>query len=445
MVTCPRRTLRLALFSVVLWTVGAAASIAQNFSDPFGSGAAFSNGPLQLSLSTNKGCGAVFKDGDPITIWFRAGKAATLNMVNVKPNGQSTMPVTNLSANAGWIYRIDSSVGAPLGTRTLRLTARAGDVTDSVECSFSVISSGPAPIVAHLSTDRGCGDNTVYQRGEPLTVTWSVEEDATVRLVNVRPDGETVLRDNFQAQANQVYTETGNAGSLVGSRTLRLTAASGDRTGFTECAFRVVESIPTGPVIARFETNKGCGSNAIFQDGDPITYLIQLNEAGRVTLTNFRPNGASILLNDVPVDANTLIHLDRLVGQPTGTRNLRLEVRTATRTVAQECSYEVINHPIDNTIAIALNTNRGVGNSAVFRTDESMQVNFTLSTHAFVRVRIVGPFSTQTLLNNYEVDGNHPVHLVLDVGEPVGMRTIVIDAISGEHGGHAEIGFNVVH
>ena len=54
-----------------------------------------------------------------------------------------------------------------------------------------------------------------------MTVSWSVEENASVRLVLERPDGEVVLRDNFAAQANQVYTETGNAGSLVGLRTTR--------------------------------------------------------------------------------------------------------------------------------------------------------------------------------------------------------------------------------
>ena len=33
----------------------------------------------------------------------------------------------------------------------------------------------------------------------------------------------------------------------------------------------------------------------------------------------------------------------------------------------------------------------------------------------------------------------------VDVGEPVGMRTIIVDAVSGEHGGHAELAFNVEH
>jgi hypothetical protein len=445
MVTCPGRILRLALFSTLLWTVGAVASFAQDFGNPFGSGTAYSNGPLQLSLTTNIGCGAAFKDGDPITIWFRAGKSATLTMTNTKPDGQTTMPVSNLMANGGWPYRIDSSVGAPFGTRTLRLYARAGDVTDAVECTFTVTGAGPTPIVAHVSTDRTCGDAAVYQRGEPLTVTWSVEENATVRLVVERPDGEVVLRDNFAAQANQVYPETGNAGSLVGARTLKLTATAGDRTGFTACSFRVVESLPQTPLIARFESNKGCGSGAVFQDGDPISYFIQLNETARVTLTNTRPNGSSVLLDNELVAANTLMHVDRLVGQPLGTRTLTLIVYTSTRTETQQCTYEVISQPVDNSITIALSTNRSAGNGAVFKTNESMQINFTLSAHAFVRVRIVGPFSTQQLLSNYEVDGNHPVHLVIDVGEPVGMRTIIVDAVSGEHGGHAELAFNVEH
>jgi hypothetical protein len=443
MVTCPGRVLRFAVFSAVLWAVGAVGSFAQDFGNPFESGAAYSNGPLQLALTTDKGCGGVFKDGDPITIWFRAGKSATLTMTNSKPDGLTTTPVSNLMANGGWLYRIDSSVGMPLGTRTLRLYARAGNVTDSVECSFTVISNGPAPIVAHLSTDRGCGEQAVYQRGEPVMVSWSVEESATVRLVLERPDGEVVLRDDFPAQANEVYTETGNAGLLVGARTLRLTATNGDRSGFTACRFQVVESLPQTPLIALFQTNKGCGSGAVFQDGDPITFLLQLNETALVTLTNTRPNGSSVLLDNEFVTANTLIHLDRLVGQPMGTRTLTLIVYTATRTETQQCTYEVISKPIDNSIQIALSTNRGTGSGAVFKTDESMQINFMLSTHAFVRVRIVGPFSTQQLLNNYEVDGNHPVHLVLGVGEPVGTRTIIIDALSGEHGGHAELSFNV--
>jgi len=443
MVTCPGRILRLAFFSAVLWTVGAVGSFAQDTGNPFGSGTAESNGPLQLSLTTNKGCGGVFKDGEPITIWFRAGKSATLTMTNTKPDGQSTMPVNGLPANAGWPYRIDSTVGQPLGTRTLRLSARAGDVTDFVECSFTVIGDGPPPIVAHLGTDRGCGESAVYQRGEPVTVTWSVEENATVRLVLERPDGEVVLRDNFAAQANQLYTETGNAGSLVGGRTLRLTATAGDRSGFTACGFQVVETVPQTSLIARFETDKGCGSGAVFQDGDPISFFIRLNETARVTLTSTRPNGSSVLLDNELVYANDLVRLDRLVGQPLGTRTLTLIVYTSTRTETQQCTYEVISKPIDNSIQIALSTNRGAGNGAVFKTNESIQINFTLSTHAFVRVRIVGPFSTQQLLNNYEVDGNHPVHLTLGVGQPAGTRTIVIDALSGEHGGHAELSFNV--
>jgi hypothetical protein len=445
MVTCPSRIPRLVLISLLLWTVGAVGAFAQDFRDPFGSDTASSNGPLGLSLTVDKGCGSDYKDGDPITIWFRTNQSATLNMVNVKPNGQSTQPVTNLMANGGWTYRIDSSVGMPLGQRTLKLYARAGDVTDYVECSFSVSGSGPAPIIVHLSTDRGCGEQAVYQRMDPLTITWSVEEDARVRLVVQRPTGELVIRDGFDAKANQVYSEVGNAGSVTGPRVIQLSAESGDRKGYLECSFNVVDSLPQRPIIAVFQTNRGCGSGAAFKDGEPISFLIQLNETARVTLTNTRPNGSSVILDNELIYANQLVHIDRVVGQPTGTRTLTLVVYTATRTETQQCTYEVINRQRDNSISIALSTNRGSSDGATFKTSESIQINFTLSTHAFVQVRIVGPFNTQQLLSNYEVDGNHPVHLTLGVGEPVGMRTIVVDAVSEEHGGHAELSFNVVH
>jgi hypothetical protein len=446
MVTTHGSNLRIVLFGLLLWTAGAVNAFAQ-FSDPFSGGAAYSGGALQLTLATSKGCGpgAQFKDGDPITIWFRAGKSATVNLFNHKPNGQVSQPVTNLTVNAGWIYRIDSSVAAPFGTRTLRLVAHDGNVTDSVECAFSAAPSGDSPIVAQITTNRGCGAEALFQKGDPLIVSFSVAENATVRVVNVRPDGEVVLRENFTVEANVVYPLEGNAGHILGSRTLRITATSGDRTGSAECTFTVVDTIPTHPVIASFETNRGCGSYARFREGDTLTVLFRLNEKALVRLTNTRPNGSTVLLDNFLAEANTLYPVSRLIGLPEGARTLKLVVSTGTRTETRECSYEVEEPAIDNTIAVSLTTNRGSGSGLTFKTDEAMQISFSVSMTSLVRVRVVGFGYSKELLTSYEVDAGRRVHLVLDVEEPPGPRTIIVTARSGTHGGQAELAFTATH
>lgn len=95
-------------------------------------------GPVTLSLSIDRGCGASYRVGQLITVTYSASANTTLTLADQQAGGSVSTIFANRPVLAGQTYSLTGVIGSQLGGRTLVLTASSGQSANPATCQFTV-------------------------------------------------------------------------------------------------------------------------------------------------------------------------------------------------------------------------------------------------------------------------------------------------------------------
>jgi hypothetical protein len=293
-----------------------------------------------------------------------------------------------------------------------------------------------AALTATLTTDRGCGSSATYQNGETIRVSYSVSEAATVTITLTRPDG-FVLRPVFQqfvpAGVTREYSAT--VGGVSGPRQLFLDAFSASEHASVECIYFGTggppfppPSPPPSPLTAQLETNKGCGTSAVFSLGDQTIFRYRVSKSALVTLRLQRPDGiVSTLLANQPVAAGVTGVITGVIGAPLGQRLLILDAVAGSETAQQQCTYAAQGAPGPGpgpqTLTVSVDRNCG----STYRVGEQVTILYRSSFTTTVTLRLLFPNgAVRNLVENQPVIAGQTYATVGVAGQLLGTRTLTL-------------------
>jgi hypothetical protein len=94
-------------------------------------------GPATLTLSVDRGCGASYRLGEQVRFFYGSSVTTQVTLMLQYPDGTARPLVQNQSVLAGVTYSIVGVAGAPLGSRTLTLTAAITPPPAPVTCTYT--------------------------------------------------------------------------------------------------------------------------------------------------------------------------------------------------------------------------------------------------------------------------------------------------------------------
>lgn len=181
-----------------------------------------------VNLDIDRGCGANYNPGDPLTFSYSVSETAVVTLIDFETSGNIKQTVLG-TVPAGVTRSGTGVVGGPSGVETLVLVARTlSGVYVSTGCSFGI--GGVSPSLVSVTLDRGCG--ALYYYGETATVTLQSSVPGRANLFNVTRDGRVT-----QMLANQLIVPgmglnfNAPIGATTGRSTLvlQVTSTSGQR------------------------------------------------------------------------------------------------------------------------------------------------------------------------------------------------------------------------
>jgi len=177
-----------------------------------------------LSLNIDRGCGANYNPGEPLTILFSVSESASATLFDFETNGNIKQIAVG-SMPAGMTRTITGVVGGPAGTETLILVARTlSGIYVSTGCTFGI--GGVSPSLISVTLDRGC--DALYYYGETATVTLQSSIAGRANLFNITRDGRIT-----QMVANQL---------IVPGMGLNFNAPVGATTGRSTLVLQVLST-----------------------------------------------------------------------------------------------------------------------------------------------------------------------------------------------------------
>lgn len=309
------------------------------------------------------------------------------------------------------------------------------------------LAQGP-PLAVSVTTDRGCGPSAVYNIGEPNQILFSVNKIARVTLTLTLPDGTVrPVRVNMAVVNGVTYSIPGVIGNPPGQRLLTIDAYSGAETAHAQCTYTAGGTGPNpNPLTVSLTTNRGCGPSALFNPGETIVDSYSVSKTARVTLQLRRPDGSiSILRANQLVAGGAPQSITSFIGNQPGTRTLILGATTGTEAAHAECTYTVPGGGGGNPLTVTLATNKGCGAGAVFNLGEADTISYSASKNALVTVRLLRPDGTQSVLAaNQPVTAGAVRTLPGVIGNPLGQRRLILDAVAGSETAHAECTYTAV-
>jgi hypothetical protein len=184
---------------------------------------------------------------------------------------------------------------------------------------------------------------------------------------------------------------------------------------------------------------------AVFGVGEATAFDFSVSRNALVVLRLERPElPPQDLLTNFAAQGGVLYRIFGIAGQPLGERTLTLFAAADGVNSQVSCVYTVqAQPPVPGDIAVFLQTNRGCGDNAVFRTGELLAFSFSTPVDTLVVLRLEGPGGTQTLLNNFVARAG-VIYQIVGTAGTVGDRKLIIDVASDGRTGHAECEFLVV-
>ena len=244
---------------------------------------------LYLELWTDRGCGSTYKEGEQITIYYRANRDCLINLIDDTPSEGSDF-IERKQVVGGQTYSVSRTLR---GAGTHKLFLAADD--KSAQCIIYVEEAGPQTggILVYVTDDSGSGLSgaKVYLDGSYQGET-SVRGD--FRIDNV-PEGNHTLGASLSGYKDASTTVYVTAGSTVQVH-LQLE--------------KVMEELQL-----ELWTDKGCGST--YKEGDQITLYYRANRDCFIGLGEAYGGGASFLERNQVIGGQTYSYSKVLKGAGT--------------------------------------------------------------------------------------------------------------------------------
>ena len=293
-----------------------------------------------VEVCVDRGDGAVYFEGDPITI------CVTVNIPQIAiypPPPPPLVRVTN-SVNGGpprvlFEERMASGqrcihgvISPPFGVEVIRAEVIGQDgrliASDTATYVSAPRSTQPGP--ATLTVDRGPGG--VYTIGELIQICYDVPGPGPVTITNIHADGTRhVLLSGFEDGTGACFT--GTVTGPAGTECLRLSYSTTGGSGSVQTCFQVVGAAPP-PATAFISTDK-----SVYQIGELIRICYDVPGPGPVTITDIQPNGSHVLLSGYE-DGTGACFL-ATVTPPPGIECLRLDFSSAAGSGSRQTCFQV--------------------------------------------------------------------------------------------------------
>ncbi len=187
-------------------------------------------------LSIDRGCGATYNEGDPLTLSYGASETATFKLLDFENTGTLKQMAAGVVASGATRTTI-GTVSGPAGLETVVLVARTSlGVWVSSACTFSV--GGVSPSLVDVSVDRGPGGT--YRYGETTTVTLRSAVAGTATLYHVNREGNVVVVTTAPITPSVTQNLTAPIGMTTGTSTLVLVVNAGGQVLSAATNYHVV-------------------------------------------------------------------------------------------------------------------------------------------------------------------------------------------------------------
>jgi len=187
-------------------------------------------------ISIDRGCGATYHGGDPLTLSYGASETATFKLLDFENTGTLKQIATGVVAS-GATRTTTGTVSGPTGLETVVLVARTSSgVWVSSACTFSV--GGVSSALVDVSVDRGPGGT--YRYGEVTTVTLRSAVAGTATLYHVNRDGNVTVVTTAPIIPTVTQNLTAPIGTTTGTSTLVLVVKAGSQVLSAATSYNVV-------------------------------------------------------------------------------------------------------------------------------------------------------------------------------------------------------------
>jgi hypothetical protein len=409
-------------------------------------------GTLQATLTTTKGCGTnvTYNVGDSFQILLQTNMNATGTLTIQRPDGTFTL-FSNVALNGNTQYFLNRTVAAAdaasavCGARTLTLTVNAGSgataQTFSATCVYNVACANVGgAIAANVTTDKGCGAGATYNAGATVQIFLQVGQTANATLTDIWPDNsQHIIFQNTPLQAGIQYFVTGGlstTGLPSGTHTLAFHVVSPSNsalTGDATCQFTIGQV--AGAIAADVHTDKGCGANATYTNGQSITVFVMAGQTALGTLTETLPGSSTpvTIFQNVTLQAGVQYFVTGTAGPPAGQRTLSLHLVSTTNSALTgdaTCTFSV-SGTVAGTVTADLHTNKGcnTGSTTIhFAQGEANTIFFTVGRNAIVSVTVQRPDGTFTILSNFAATAGVQYFINSSIAGINGNRTLTLNA-----------------
>ena len=202
--------------------------------------------------------------------------------------------------------------------------------------------SRPRPTMEELTVevDRGCGPSgTSYEVGEMITISYTVPEDATVKIYRVGYAEAPELLTTRSATAGVTQTAALVRAERAGVETVVIQARTEAGEVLTAACTYSIGGVSVNK--SRIWIDKGCGAS--YRIGEPITVSAQVDESGTIGIIDFATDGSITTILERRASAGETVTLHGRVVGPTGRDTLVVRAKTDSgMVVTNACSLEII-------------------------------------------------------------------------------------------------------
>ncbi|MSP12261.1 MAG: hypothetical protein EXR62_04800 [Chloroflexi bacterium] len=186
-------------------------------------GGGLGGGVLAPSIRVDQGCGASYRLGAYIGIYFTTNTngpvqiSMTSSASTVILYSNSYLPADN--------YLLQGNVGNPLGTHTYTISNTQGSAT----CSITVTSTqgGGGVLAPSIRVDQGCGAS--YRLGAYIGIYFTTNTNGPVQISMTSSASTAILYSNSYLPAGY-YLLQGNVGNPLGTHTYTISNTQGSAT-----------------------------------------------------------------------------------------------------------------------------------------------------------------------------------------------------------------------
>lgn len=193
----------------------------------------------ELSVEVDNGCaprGTSYQVGEQVTVSYNVPQDATVNLYRIGYLETEEL-IFSGSTRAGVRQTTPGVRASRPGVETIVIQARTSSGTVLTDaCTYSI--GGVSPSSSRIWIDKGCG--STYSNGESITISLSVNEDSSIKIIDFMTDGQVADIVEQRVAGGQTITIPARVAGPSGRETLVLRADTNSGTVVTSaCSFTI--------------------------------------------------------------------------------------------------------------------------------------------------------------------------------------------------------------